>query len=102
MWRPAWFASMLLNLLVGYGRHPRQAIIPCAAFVLLGCLLFSGDKMELQKKPEKQDPRRMYNRFWYSLGVFLPFVNLQTAELWKPKTKYRFLRNYVRVHILLG
>ena len=46
--------------------------------------------------------RRVYNRFWYSLGLFLPFVNLQTAELWKPKRKHMWLRNYVRVHTLLG
>ena len=101
-WQPAWLGSMLLNLLVGYGRHPWQAILPCAGLVLAGCFLFPGDKMELLKQPEKGEATRVYNRFWYSLGLFLPFVNLQTAELWKPKTKEVFLRNYVRVHILLG
>lgn len=102
VWRPAWFGSMLLNLLVGYGRHPWQALIPCAVLVLIGCILFTDERMELQKKPERGDARRVYNRFWYSLGLFLPFVNLQTAELWKPKNRCSFLRNYVRVHILLG
>ena len=98
----SWLGSWVLNLLVGYGRHPRQAMIPCAVFVTLGCILFATEKMELQEKPNAGDPVRVYNRFWYSLGLFLPFVNLQTAELWKPKTDQTFLRNYVRVHILLG
>ena len=100
--RPAWLGRLLLNLLVGYGRHPWQAMIPCAGLVLIGCFLFADEKMELQKKPEQGEAPRVYNRFWYSLGLFLPFVNLQTSELWKPKNHCTFLRNYVRVHILLG
>ena len=101
-WQPAWLGSMFLNLLVGYGRHPWQAMIPCAFFIALGCVFFSPERMELQKKPDEGDPARVYNRFWYSLGLFLPFVNLHTTELWKPKTTHALLRNYVRVHILLG
>jgi hypothetical protein len=43
-----------------------------------------------------------WNRFWYSLGLFLPFVDLQADKVWKPKADQTFLRNYMRVHILLG
>ena len=94
-----WLGSWMLNLLVGYGRRPWQAGIPCAVFVALGCVLFSPKKMELQK-PE--DTPRVYSRFWYSLGLFLPFVDLQADKVWKPKADQTFLRNYMRVHIMLG
>jgi hypothetical protein len=55
--------------------------------------------MELQNK---RDDTRGYNPFWYSLGLFLPFVDLQADKVWKPKREKVFLRNYMRVHILLG
>jgi uncharacterized protein YjbI with pentapeptide repeats len=97
--RPAWIGSWLLDWLVGYGRRPWQAGIPCAVLVALGCVLFSPKKMEPQK-PE--DAPRAYSRFWYSLGLFLPFVDLQADKVWKPKADQIFLRNYMRVHILLG
>ena len=94
-----WLGSWLLYLLVGYGRHPSQAGYLCVFFVVLGCFLFSPRKMEPQK-PE--DAARVYNRFWYSLGLFLPFVDLQADKVWKPKNDRRFLRHYMRLHILLG
>jgi hypothetical protein len=95
----SWVGSCLLDWLVGYGRRPWQAGIPCAALVALGCVLFSPKKMEPQK-PE--DTPRVYSRFWYSLGLFLPFVDLQADKVWKPKADQTFLRNYMRVHIMLG
>ena len=94
-----WLGSWMLNLLVGYGRRPWQAGIPCAVLVALGCILFSPKKMEPQK-PE--DARRVYNRFWFSLDLFLPFVDLQADNVWKPKTNERFLRHYLRLHMMLG
>src|ERR1043166_3657176 len=95
----AWLGSVLLDGLVGYGRRPWLAMIPCAFFVGFGCVLFSSDKMELQKP---DDAPRVYSSFWYSLGLFLPFVDLQADRVWKPKQNQTFLRNYMRVHILLG
>ena len=94
-----WTGSWLLNVLVAYGRHPWQTSIPCVLLVVLGCFLFSPEKMELQKT---EDAGRVYNRVWYSLGLFLPFVDLQMDRLWRPKSSHWLLRNYVRVHILLG
>jgi uncharacterized protein YjbI with pentapeptide repeats len=94
-----WLGSWMLDLLVGYGRRPWQAGIPCAVLVALGCVFFSPNKMEPQKL---EDTPLVYNRFWYSLGLFLPFVNLHVDNVWKPKADQAFLRNYMRVHILLG
>jgi uncharacterized protein YjbI with pentapeptide repeats len=95
----AWFGSWILDLLSGYGRHTGRIGGLCVFWVALGCLLFSPKKMEPQK-PE--DAARVYSRFWYSLGLFLPFVDLQADKVWKPKSDQTFLRNYMRVHIILG
>jgi len=95
----AWFGSLVVNLLSGYGRHTERLAIICVILVTLGCALFSPKAMELQK-PENTP--RVYNRFWYSLGLFLPFVDLQANKVWKPKQDQTFLRNYMRVHTLLG
>jgi hypothetical protein len=100
-----WLGSWMLYLLVGYGRHPERAGYVGLGIIVLGCILFPLKKMELQDPKELEKPkekRRQYNRFWYSLGLFLPVVDLKTSELWGPKPQYRFLRHYVRVHILLG
>jgi uncharacterized protein YjbI with pentapeptide repeats len=90
-----WLGSWMLYLLVGYGRRPWQAGIACAVVIALGCVLFSPNKMEPQTP-------RVYSRFWYSLNLFLPVVDLQAGKVWKPKADQTFLRNYMRVHILLG
>jgi hypothetical protein len=95
----SWVGSWLLYLLVGYGRHPSQAGYLCVFFVALGYILFSSQKMEPQNP---HDAPRVYNPFWYSLDLFLPFVDLQADNVWKPKKDERFLRHYVRVHVLLG
>jgi len=94
-----WLGSWVLYVLVGYGRRPWQAGIPCVILVALGCVLFSPKKMEPQRS---EDTPRVYSRFWYSLGLFLPFVDLQADKVWKPKADQTFLRNYMRVHKLLG
>lgn len=98
----AWFGSWVLYLLVGNGRHPVYAGGLCLILIAIGCVAFSAKKMQLQVKQEKGDPPRVYNRFWYSLGLFLPFVDLHMDRLWKPKRSHTILRNYVRVHILAG
>jgi hypothetical protein len=95
----AWSGSLFLDWFVGYGRRTWQATIPCALLVALGCLLFSREKMEPQRP---DDAPRVYNRFWYSLGLFLPVGNLQAETVWKPRPDQTFLRSYLRVHSLAG
>ena len=97
-----WLGSLMLWILTGYGRHPIWLSGLCILLVALGCVLFSKSNMELQSGPIRGEPTRIYNAFWYSLGLFLPFVDLQVDKLWKPKRSHTILRNYVRVHILLG
>jgi hypothetical protein len=89
----------MLDLLVGYGRQPWRATIPYAVLIALGCIFFSPNKMEPQRT---EHAPRVYSRVWYSLNLFLPVVDLQAGKVWKPKADQTFLRNYMRVHILLG
>src|SRR5438034_1051840 len=58
-----WLGSWTLYLLVGYGRRPWQAGIPCAVLVALGCILFSPAKMELQDPKEIQKPEEMRHQY---------------------------------------
>ena len=100
-----WLGIGLLEELVGYGRSPLIAALNCAFIVALGSLLFSRKRME-RRKPEEvkesDDPLLGYSRLWYSLGLFLPFVDLQSDKVWRPKNDQRILRHYMRFHILLG
>jgi hypothetical protein len=75
------------------GRHLLRTLIG------LGCIVFSPNKME-PRNPEETP--RAYSRFWYSFGLFLPFVDLKEEKVWKPKPDQTFLRNHMRLHILCG
>lgn len=94
----SWLSSSLLDL-IGYGRYPSHVAYLCALIVAFGATVFSSTKMELQRTDTTP---RIYNRFWYSLGLFLPVVNLESDKVWKPKAEQTFLRTYMRIHILLG
>ncbi|HWY52038.1 MAG TPA: pentapeptide repeat-containing protein [Chthoniobacterales bacterium] len=101
----SWFGSLMLDWLIGYGRHPERAGYVCIGIVILGCILFPGSKMKLRDRREERKPddiRPKYNRLWYSLGLFLPVVDLKTSDLWKPTNEHVFLQYYLRIHILLG
>ena len=95
-----YYANLLLQT-VGYGRHPERAILACALVVALGCWVFKPAKMVPQTVAESSEPRQ-YNRFWYSLELFLPIVELKSVDAWEPKSEFRFLRHYMRIHVLLG
>lgn len=94
-----WVQSWLLDILVGYGRHPWYATLPCIIVVIFGCFVFAPDKMEPRQTGSIPG---IYNRFWYSAGLFLPIVSLESDKFWKPKDDGAFRRNYARVHVLLG
>jgi hypothetical protein len=89
----------LYDVFIGYGRAPWRMVIPWAALVGVGCVLFSPRKMTLQRS---NDAPRVYNRFWYSFDLALPVVKLDAADVWTPNPEERFLRNYTRVHTVLG
>ena len=93
---------------IGYGRYPWRALIPCALFVALGWFLFKPHVMEqldMDHTPHPSHSMRTpthYHRFWYSLELFLPLIEFRGVDRWAPKRNYRFLRHYMRWHILAG
>ncbi len=95
-----WLSNLLLGILVRHGRSPHRAFALGVFFVFIGCLVFfRSDGMESQKA---EDVARKYNALWYSLDLFLPFIDLQAASVWTPKHDRWFARNYMRVHTILG
>jgi hypothetical protein len=106
---------------VGYGRRPELAFIWSAAFILVGSFVFLKEKNMIQveksgeqsleyRKPlvrSRLTARRIikkdyYNPFWYSLDLFLPFVDLKMADKWTPKPERRFARHYMRFQTIAG
>ena len=43
-----------------------------------------------------------YNPFWYSLDLFLPFIDLKMSGVWQPKEARKFVRHYARIHTIIG
>ena len=48
------------------------------------------------------DTREDYSGFWYTLDLFIPIVNLQTANEWRPKENRSLALIYMRLHTLAG
>jgi hypothetical protein len=95
--------SFLLRYLVGYGREPWLALVWGVAFVALGCGIFRSTKVMMTKRPEDWERYKdLYNPFWYSLALFLPFVNLEDSSVWAPRLDRRAARIYVRLHVIIG
>lgn len=88
-------------IFLGFGRLPIPPVLWSIGFVVLGALLFSNkEKMDPVKEAEACGAE--YGRFWYSLELFLPVVDLGVAKAWKPKVSYPHLRTYARIHQLAG
>lgn len=97
--------NLLLSYTVRYGRHPSLALVWMGAFVVFGYLVFRGcdadgnpKKMEQQKSGEAP---RVWNAFWYSLDLFVPMIDLQSANFWMPK-KESLARHYMLLHRIAG
>ena len=95
-----WLDALVLDLGVGYGRHTWRLIIPSLILIGIGCWVFrSRDLMEPQK-PEYES--RHFSRFLYSLGLFLPIVDLQAPSVWTPRQDRPAARRYLPVHVIAG
>jgi hypothetical protein len=96
------------SIFLGYGRFPEPPFLWSLGFVALGALLFERRRgMETSKKDETDETPKNdemdetpYSRFWYSLELFLPVVELGMAKSWRPKNPG--LRTYARLHQLAG
>jgi len=54
------------------------------------------------ERSKSEDRLLVFNAFWYSLDVFAPVIDLETAKYWKPKPDQTFARHYLRVQRILG
>lgn len=115
------FGDEVLNVLVGYGREPWHAGVFAIGFTLLGMLIFRPGKMVEQKsepdssnhdadgsKPgankteAKNEPKKHYSSFWYSLDVLAPAIELGADKAWQPNPEWWFGRTYSYVHRIAG
>jgi hypothetical protein len=109
-WDVSYWWSVLLYLFVGNGYHPEWALIWSILIVLFGVLLFQRRRMIPQTRDgepvptdgEERHPSRRYSPIWYSLDLFVPAVNLETAQFWMPARDERFLLFWMRIQRILG
>lgn len=95
-----WAGSFFLDVLVRHGRRPSLALFWSLLFVIVGIFTFRNPQdMELQNE---KLPKRTYSSFWYSLDLFVPLVDLYSANVWFPKKECNYLVIYTRVHRILG
>jgi hypothetical protein len=85
---------------VGYGEYPVLAFGWMALFVGFGFFPFRNTHMMELIDPDKPPPH--YNPLWYSLGLFLPAVDIGEIHAWRPRKGCRFARNYAHIHVLAG
>jgi hypothetical protein len=109
-------ADRVLDSLIGYGREPGRAVWWALGFVGLGMLIFNPRHMIPQNsdsqhedgggKDHKPDPAKKANgsfsRFWYSLDVLAPAIELGADKSWQPNPDWWFGRNYSYLHRIVG
>jgi hypothetical protein len=114
--RMHWAAKLsdrILDWVLGYGREPIRALWWALSFVVLGMLIFSPRHMIPQETPpesanksDKPDPSEKktasYSRFWYSLDVLAPAIELGADKAWQPNPTWWLGRNYSYIHRILG
>jgi hypothetical protein len=107
-------ADWILEWLIGYGRRPGRAVWWALGFVGLGMLIFSPRHMipqdqaspESTGKTDKPDSagkkNASYSRFWYSVDVLAPAIELGADKAWQPDPNWWLGRNYSYIHRILG
>lgn len=89
-----------MDISVRYGRSPDRSLWAIAGVIGFGYFLF---RMKDGMEPIKSEDYNLhYNAFWYSLGLFIPFIDLGGSRIWQPKKERKFARNYVHFHKILG
>jgi hypothetical protein len=102
-------ADRTLDWVIGYGREPGRALWWALGFVALGMLIFSPRHMVPQESSGEDgqgDPEKTkgnaYSRFWYSLDVLAPAIELGADKAWQPDPDWWFGRNYSYLHRIVG
>jgi hypothetical protein len=92
-------ANTLLDWTVGYGRKPWKAFIESLACILI-CAAFCKGCMV--KKISPVQPPSWPLAFFFSLGAFLPFIELGTKELLDFRKKREWFCYLIAVEKILG
>lgn len=96
----AWFWSWFIELFSGYGKRPYLAFIWSTLVVLVGMAVYA--KKENMILVQGTSTSSIYNPFWYSLALFVPFVDFDISEDWKPSPFRKWAYFYRYVHQFLG
>ena len=112
LWARGW--SRLLKLTIGHGYKPHRALVGSLAFVLLGWYVFGAAHDLRLMVPAKSETAGSFSPLIYSLDTFLPIVDLDQAQTWRPDDRARCrrlgrelpcglaVRWYLWVQILMG
>jgi hypothetical protein len=93
-----WWWSLFLDAFVSYGRSPGRALIWSILIIIFGRFVFG--KPENMVLISQRD--EVYNPFWYSLDLFIPFVDLGFDKEWAPKPERKWAVAYAKIHMLAG
>jgi hypothetical protein len=114
----AW--NLMLDVTIGYGYRPLRALWWIAGFVIVGAVLFELGYRARIVTPTDEAAYRVFvesgagpphyppfHAFVYALENFLPVVDLDQGEYWRPNPVHgavpgRLLRWYLWLHILAG
>jgi hypothetical protein len=92
-------SDLFQEYVLGYGRIARWPIFWSVIIICVGFFVF-GDKARMEKsKPSTGD---YYSKFWYSLELFLPIIDMGIASEWQPKSEHRVTATYARIHKVAG
>lgn len=89
-WARGW--SRLLKLTIGHGYKPHRALVGSLAFVLLGWYVFGAAHDLHLMVPAKSEAQGSFSPLIYSLDTFLPIVDLDQAQTWRPDDRARCTR----------
>lgn len=97
---PQWVWSWFSCLFSGYGQIPALALIWSALVITIGAIFYWRESDLIYVDDEESKP--VYNPFLYSFALFAPFIDLDLAEKWEPKSERRVAWVYKYILKLLG
>jgi hypothetical protein len=72
----------------------------CLGVVTFGYFVFR--RREGMRPRETGGAARPYSPIWYTLDLFIPAIDLKTADHWEPRYNRQFARHYVQIQRILG
>jgi hypothetical protein len=106
----SWLADWFLYIATAYGRWPWLTGIWAGLFVGLGMWVFHPDCMQPQSESGAKNnsanvvKENGYSRFWYSLDVLAPAIELGVDKSYEPKPdpQFHWVRTYAYFHRIAG